>query len=90
MPLLSARVDALASAVEVFAAELGIDPARDLTVTGGMPFAGGPLNNYVLQATDVAIHYGGVKALDDFTGDGKADLVAPHDGADPPLGKFGQ
>jgi acetyl-CoA C-acetyltransferase len=38
-------------AVEVFAAELGIDPARDLTVTGGMPFAGGPLNNYVLQAT---------------------------------------
>ncbi len=24
---------------------------RDLTVTGGMPFAGGPFNNYVLQAT---------------------------------------
>jgi acetyl-CoA C-acetyltransferase len=38
-------------AVEIYAAELGIDPARDLTVTGGMPFAGGPLNNYVLQAT---------------------------------------
>lgn len=38
-------------AVEIYAAELGIDLARDLTVTGGMPFAGGPLNNYVLQAT---------------------------------------
>ena len=30
---------------------LGLDTARDLTVTGGMPFAGGPFNNYVLQAT---------------------------------------
>lgn len=40
-------------AVESFAAELGLDLDfdRDLTVTGGMPFAGGPLNNYVLQAT---------------------------------------
>jgi acetyl-CoA C-acetyltransferase len=38
-------------AVEVYAAELGIDPGRDLTVTGGMSFAGGPYNNYVLQST---------------------------------------
>jgi acetyl-CoA C-acetyltransferase len=41
-------------AVETFAEALGLDPfdaARDLTVTGGMPFAGGPFNNYVLQAT---------------------------------------
>lgn len=38
-------------AVESFAAEIGIALDRDLTVTGGMPFAGGPLNNYVLQAT---------------------------------------
>ncbi len=38
-------------AVESYAAEIGIDLERDLTVTGGMPFAGGPLNNYVLQAT---------------------------------------
>jgi acetyl-CoA C-acetyltransferase len=37
--------------VEMYAWELGIDLARDLTVTGGMPFAGGPYNNYVLQAT---------------------------------------
>lgn len=38
-------------AVEVYAQALGIAPGRDLTVTGGMPFAGGPYNNYVLQAT---------------------------------------
>lgn len=38
-------------AVQLYAAELGIPPERDLTVTGGMPFAGGPLNNYMLQAT---------------------------------------
>ena len=38
-------------AVETFAHELGVTPGRDLTVTGGMPFAGGPFNNYVLQAT---------------------------------------
>ena len=38
-------------AVEAYAAELGLDPQRDLTVTGGMSFAGGPYNNYVLQST---------------------------------------
>jgi acetyl-CoA C-acetyltransferase len=38
-------------AVEMFARELGAPMTRDLTVTGGMPFAGGPFNNYVLQAT---------------------------------------
>jgi acetyl-CoA C-acetyltransferase len=38
-------------AVELYAQELGIVPSRPLTVTGGMPFAGGPYNNYVLQAT---------------------------------------
>lgn len=38
-------------AVEAYAAELGLPLERDLTVTGGMPFAGGPYNNYVLQAT---------------------------------------
>lgn len=39
------------AAVEVYAAELGIAGRRPLSVTGGMPFAGGPYNNYVLQAT---------------------------------------
>jgi len=37
-------------AVRVQARELGIEEARPLTVTGGMTFAGGPLNNFVLQA----------------------------------------
>ncbi|WP_029105899.1 acetyl-CoA acetyltransferase [Mycobacterium sp. 360MFTsu5.1] len=38
------------SAVQVAARELGLaldDPARPLTVTGGLTFAGGPWNNYV-------------------------------------------
>jgi acetyl-CoA C-acetyltransferase len=40
------------AAVQVQARELGLalDDPRGLTVTGGMTFAGGPLNNYVLQA----------------------------------------
>ena len=38
-------------AVETYARALGITQPRDLTVTGGMPFAGGPFNNHVLQAT---------------------------------------
>jgi acetyl-CoA C-acetyltransferase len=38
------------AAVEAFADALGVGGDRDLTVTGGMSFAGGPLNNYVLQA----------------------------------------
>ena len=37
-------------AVQVAAAELGLDTARPLTVTGGLTFAGGPLNNYVMHA----------------------------------------
>lgn len=37
-------------AVRTQALELGIDLNRDLTVTGGMTWAGGPLNNYVIQA----------------------------------------
>lgn len=38
------------AAVQVAAAELGIATDRPLTVTGGMAFAGGPLNSYVLHA----------------------------------------
>jgi acetyl-CoA C-acetyltransferase len=37
-------------AVRVQARELGLDATRPFTVTGGMTFAGGPLNNFVLQA----------------------------------------
>lgn len=41
------------SAVQVAAAELGLptdDPVRPLTVTGGLTFAGGPWNNYVMHS----------------------------------------
>ena len=41
------------SAVQVAANELGLamgDSGRPLTVTGGMPFAGGPWNNYVTHS----------------------------------------
>jgi acetyl-CoA C-acetyltransferase len=41
------------SAVEVAAAEIGLptgDPSRPLTVTGGLTFAGGPWNNYVMHS----------------------------------------
>lgn len=38
-------------AVETYAAELGLPLSRDLTLTGGMAFAGGPYNNYFLQST---------------------------------------
>ena len=39
------------AAVRVQLREIGVPAGRPLTVTGGMTFAGGPLNNYVLQAT---------------------------------------
>ncbi len=39
------------SAVQIGAAELGLDPLeRPLTVTGGLSFAGGPGNNYVTHS----------------------------------------
>lgn len=38
-------------AVRVQLEEFGMAPAGDLSVTGGMTFAGGPLNNFVFQAT---------------------------------------
>ena len=38
------------SAVQIAAAELGLDLDRPLTVTGGMSFAGGPWNNYPMHA----------------------------------------
>ncbi len=37
-------------AVEVSAAELGLDERRPLTVTGGLTFGGGPMNNYVMHS----------------------------------------
>lgn len=42
-------------AVETYAAELGLPLSSDLTLTGGMAFAGGPYNNYFLQSTCRAV-----------------------------------
>ena len=38
------------SAVQVAARELGLPEGRPLTVTGGLTFGGGPLNNYVMHS----------------------------------------
>ncbi len=38
------------AAVRMQIRELGVDPSTPITITGGMGFAGGPLNNFVLQA----------------------------------------
>ena len=38
------------SAVQIAAAELGLPLSRQLTVTGGLTFAGGPWNNYTTHA----------------------------------------
>jgi acetyl-CoA C-acetyltransferase len=38
------------SAVQVAAQEIGLDPSQPLSVTGGMTFGGGPLNDAVLHA----------------------------------------
>ena len=38
------------SAVQIAATELGLSEDRQLTLTGGLPFAGGPLNNYVMHS----------------------------------------
>ena len=38
------------SAVQIVAAELGLPLDRDLTVTGGLTFSGGPWNNYVTHS----------------------------------------
>ena len=38
------------AAVQLGAQSLGLDIERQLTLTGGLPFAGGPWNNYVMHA----------------------------------------
>ncbi|MBW8059272.1 MAG: hypothetical protein FVQ78_02865 [Solirubrobacterales bacterium] len=47
------------AAVQIAARELGLaidDPARPLTVTGGLTFAGGPGNNYSAHAIATLVH----------------------------------
>jgi acetyl-CoA C-acetyltransferase len=41
--------------VQVAAAEIGLDASRPLTITGGLTFAGGPLNNYVMHSIARAV-----------------------------------
>jgi len=38
-------------AVQMFTEALGLSETQDKTVTGGMPFAGGPLNNFLIHST---------------------------------------
>ena len=38
------------------AAALGLGLDRQLTRTGGLPFAGGPWNNYVMHAIATVVH----------------------------------
>ncbi|MFU8814652.1 MAG: acetyl-CoA acetyltransferase [Pseudomonadales bacterium] len=42
-------------AVQIAAAEIGLDASRPLTITGGLTFAGGPLNNYVMHSIARAV-----------------------------------
>lgn len=46
------------SAVEIACQEIGLseDDPRDLTVTGGLPYFGGPGNNYVMHAIAEMVH----------------------------------
>ena len=37
-------------AVQIAAREIGLDMTKPLTITGGLTFAGGPLNNYVMHS----------------------------------------
>ena len=43
------------SAVQIAANELGLSLDRPLTITGGLPFAGGPWNNYVTHSIAAAV-----------------------------------
>jgi acetyl-CoA C-acetyltransferase len=43
------------SAVQTVQFELGIDPSRPFTITGGMTFAGGPFGSYCLHALAQAV-----------------------------------
>ncbi|MFT7686080.1 MAG: acetyl-CoA C-acetyltransferase [Candidatus Azotimanducaceae bacterium] len=43
------------SAVQVAINELGLDISKPLTVTGGLTFGGGPLNNYVMHSISTMV-----------------------------------
>lgn len=80
------------SAVQLGAASLGLDLDRQLTRTGGLSFAGGPWNNYVMHAIATV-----VGELRDRTGElalvwGNGGLATKHSfgvyGTEPPAAGF--
>ncbi|MGH9095863.1 MAG: acetyl-CoA acetyltransferase, partial [Acidimicrobiales bacterium] len=86
------------AAVRVQQRELGLDDAGTPTLTGGMAFAGGPFNNFVLQAT--AAMATALRAEPDWLGvvttvsglltkPGLAVWSASPDGQAPELGDLG-
>jgi acetyl-CoA C-acetyltransferase len=83
------------SAVQIAAAELGLpadDPARPLTVTGGLTFAGGPWSNYVTHSiatmAELLVAHPGRRGL--ITANG--GYLTKHSfgvyGAEPPSSEF--
>lgn len=59
-------------AVSIYAREAGVPTDVPWTVTGGMPFAGGPLNNFVFQST--------VRMIEKLREDGGAGMVSSVSG----------
>jgi acetyl-CoA C-acetyltransferase len=78
--------------VQLTAEALGLPLERALTVTGGLTFAGGPLNNYVLHAIATLVAKlrgrGGERALVTAVGGNFSKHAAGVYGAAPPEGGF--
>jgi len=78
------------SAVRIAAEEIGLDPERELSVTGGLTFGGGPFNSYVLHSISTMMERlrGRPDALGLITGIGgyMAKHAAAVYGAAPPPG----
>ncbi len=82
------------SAVQIAAAELGLPLDRPLTVTGGLSFAGGPWNNYVMHAlaTMARMLRGDPGSIGLCTANGgflTKHAFGVYAGAPPPSGRFG-
>ena len=80
------------SAVQVAARELGLGLDRQLTVTGGLSFAGGPWNNYVMHAVatmaDVLRAEPGTRGLVTANGGYLTEHAFGVYATDPPVGGF--
>jgi acetyl-CoA C-acetyltransferase len=80
------------SAVRIAARELGIDPTRELSVTGGLTWNGGPFNSYVLHSLATLMDRlrgrPGATGLATGIGGYLAKHAAAVYGASPPEGGF--